>query len=82
MAMKLVPESSLLSALLSSDRMWAPKVSRRSWGLTVVVHGDLVSCVKGVLLAVQQQTHLQSSQACKDFEKGILKDLLRIRTSV
>ena len=32
----------LLSALLLSDRMWTPKVFRRSWGLAAVVHGDPV----------------------------------------
>ena len=32
-----------------------------------MVHGDLVLREQGVLLAVQQQTHLQWSQACKGF---------------
>ena len=38
-------QSVLLSALSSSDRMWAPKVSRRSWGLMTMVHGGTANVV-------------------------------------
>ena len=41
--------ASLLNTLWPSDRMWTPKVFRRSWGLATMMYGDLAM---GVLSAV------------------------------
>ena len=44
--------SVLLSASLPSDRMWAPNVSRRSWGLAVMMHGGSAKDICVVALVV------------------------------
>ena len=53
--------SVLLSASLPSDRMWAPKVSRRSWGLAVMMHGGSAKDIFVVALLVMR---LMSFERC------------------
>jgi hypothetical protein len=46
--LRIYSRDSLLSALLLSDRMQAPKVLCRCWGLAAMVHDDLAIILQGV----------------------------------